>query len=220
MGLKVLQLGLEREGTWDDHKKSKGLFGRFLLKIAEVLISKLAYIPHHYFEKEDVDEDVVREMMKHPELLDAVMKWIEEIDYSQLPKLREAKKVFEAIQKPRTRELLYRGFKMANGQQQLGLSKEGLATLSPGDEFKFVPTNLMSFTFQKAVTTPYGNVVVSVNYAKEKNRMFHITNEIMMACFMHVDKLTEFEDSYRVFSYAESVFLPDSKPLTFTLLQK
>jgi hypothetical protein len=231
MGLKILSLdegstglGLEKEDSFNNFVNSKTLFGRFKWRAIKFLVERIGFMPYMYFEREDINEAVVKKLLKHPEHLTAVLKWVEEIDHSVLPLLQEAKVLFEKIQKPKKRDSkLYRAFKIVGDQHTLGLDKKALAELHPGDTIEYTVNKPLSFSSYKEVTKAYGNVAVSVDYAKEDKRMFHITNEILIAAFMVADEATEIDQSFiseRIFSYFESVFLPDGEPMTFTLLHK
>jgi hypothetical protein len=218
-----LNPALEKEGTFEELLKQKTFFGRIGLRFVKHLVNHIGYMPSIYFEKEDVDRDVVHALLAYPDLLIAVAKWIENNDYSQMPQLREAKKVFDRIHHPKKRgNQLYRGFNLDTGQQHHGL-KGKLDELKPGEKFKDIPEKLTSFSSYSETTKAYGTVMVSVDYAKEDKRMFHITNEVMVAYFMNEDGAKDFDKWFtgdRIFSYFESVFIPDGKPLEFTLVHK
>ena len=219
MGLKVINLdylptfglGMEKEEAYDEIYKSKGFFGRLLMK----LVGRVRYFPQVTFQKEDIDEEVVRELVKHKDLLDAVERWITYTDLSLLPKLKEAKKVFEAIQTPKRRELLYRGFPSSNKGPE-----EKFKDIGVGDTYSYTPNKLMSFTFNRGTSEDFGDVVVSVEFDKEKDRMFHITNEIVLAYLVRDVKSYELVAEAKIPTFGESVFLPDGKPLRFTLQHK
>lgn len=235
MGLKILKIdgynptnslrvALEKEDSFSNDIKSKSFVERFTQKALRYLIKKLgAAVPVMYFEYEDIDPKVVQQLLAHPELLEAVIKWIEEIDYSVLPKLVEAKKVFERIQRPKRRDSkLYRSFDLNSGQQTLGLDKEN-KNVKVGERFNFLPDRPLSFSAHHATTSTYGKNIVSIDYSKEDKRIFHITNEIFVAAIMHAEKFDKVEDAFvngKMYSYFESVFLPDGKSLEFTLMSK
>lgn len=223
LGQSGLSLGLEKEGTFEDLLKQKTFFGRIGLRFVKHLVGRVGYAPEVYFEKEDVDRDAVHALLAYPDLLEAVAKWIENNDYSQLPKLREAKKTFDRIHHPKKRgNQLFRGFDLDTGQQHHGL-KDKINDLKPGQKFQDVPQKLTSFSSYSETTKTYGKIMVSIDYAKEDKRLFHITNEVMVAYFMNEDGAKNFNEWFtgeRIFSYFESVFLPDGKPLEFTLVHK
>lgn len=230
MGLKVLSLendlvaALEKETTFNEHIKTESFVTRVVHKSLRFLIKKIGFMPPAvFFEKEDIDYKVVHKLLEHPELLDAILTWIEDIDYSVLPQLKEAKQVFEKIQKPRQRDAkLYRAFNINSGQQALGLEKNNKG-VKPGEKFTFLVDKPMSFSSYHDVSKVYGDVVVTVNYSKEDKRMLHITNEIFAATIMHSAKMREVDDVFidgKMYSYFESVFLPDGKSLEFTLMNK
>lgn len=217
-------LGLEKEATFKEMVKNASFFGKIGWGAVRFLVKRIGYMPEVYFEKEDVDEDVVKKLLKHPELLRAVQKWIEDTDYKLVPELKKAKKVFEAIHRPKKRgNILYRGFRMDIGQQTHGLG-EKLKEMKEGDKFTDTPEKLTSFSSYKETTHTFGNVIVSIDYGKEDHRLFHITNEIMVA-YMMLDEAGDdidavFPKTGKVFGYFESVLIPDGKPLEMTLVAK
>lgn len=214
-------LGLEKEAVLEELLDSQGVFGRFAWKMMGCMIKRVGFMPTMYFEREDVDEDVVRELMKYPDYLHAVMHWVENGDYKQVEQIRQAKKVFDRIYHPKKRDsLLYRGFSLGGGQQNLGLTDEALSTMNPGEEFTFLPDKLLSFSQYREITKSYGNVIVTIDCEREDNRVFHISNEVLVAAFMEQSTDKVFRNEYRYFSYFESVFLPDGQPLKFKLLHK
>lgn len=229
MGLKVLSLendlvaALEKEDTFDNMVKSKGIMGKIFWRSVKFLVGRIGFMPTMYFEREDLDDKVVYALLKHPKLLASVVKWIEEVDYSVVPDLREAKKVFERIQKPKKRDSkLYRAFNIKGDQQSLGLGNEN-KDVKPGEKFTWLVDKPLSFSSYDHVTQVYGKVRVTVDYAKEDKRMFHITNEILMAAIMSEEGATDIDASFqseRMFCYFESIFLPDGKSLEFTLQNK
>lgn len=219
-------LGLERETSFDSFVKNKTFFQRFLWRTAEFLINRIGYMPYVFFEKDDVDERVVQKMLEHPELLTAVAEWIENADHKQIDNLRKAKNIFEKFQKPVKRDsVLYRGFKVSSGQQTHGLDRRELYQMAIGESFEDTPKKAVSFSAYQEITKAYGNVILTVDWNKEQKRMFHISNEVMVAMGMCMDGETDIgrqldKSNGRLFSYFESVFLPDGKPLEFTLLKK
>lgn len=232
MSLKVLSLdadpawiaALEKEDTFENDIKTKSFKERLIQKALRFLVKKLgAAPPAAFFEYSDIDPKVVQQLLDHPKHLDAVLRWIESIDYSVLPQLRDAKKVFERVQKPKQRDSkLYRAFDIHSGQQNLGLDRDN-KNVKPGEKFTYLVDKPMSFSSYHEVSKVYGKVMVTVDYSREDKRMFHITNEIFIACIMHAEKLDEVEDAFingRMYSYFESVFLPDGKSLEFTLVAK
>jgi hypothetical protein len=217
-------LGLEREDTFNNFLKEKSLYRRFLWRGLEFLVNRIGYMPYAYFEREDVDEEIVQKLLKHERHLNAICKWIEDIDQEQLPMLREAKKLFEAIQKPKKRDnRLYRGLNLSFYEKLQGAEKS-LYSMRIGETFAATPDKAMSFSSFSDVSKAYGNVIVTVNYDRESKRMLHITNEVMVAMNMSDPEAPQTIDEVfapgRRFSYFESVFLPDGKPLEFTLLKK
>lgn len=229
MGLKVLEIvgynptsslkvALEKEETYQDIYNSKSTFGKLLMK----LISRIRYDPQVTFQKEDVDEEVIYKLLKHIDLLDVVEKWMYSADSNLLSQLLQAKKEFEKIQTPPNRKKLYRGFSLKNsGQQHLGLnSKEDLKNLKIGDTWSFTPDKPISFTFHQATAEDFGDVIVGIDFYKEKNRMFHITNEIVVAFLAREAKDFYISDKIKIPTYGESIFLPDLKPLQVTLISK
>ena len=214
------ELSLEKEATFDEvYKKSS-----WMKKIGFKLVSLFGYMPDLAFQKEDVDMAVVEKMLQHQDLLQVVSNWISDTDYSLLPKLQEAKKVFEAIQKPKSHPILYRGFKINPGQQNSGIA-ERYKQMKPGDKWDNTPENPMSFSWHQGTCRAYGDIIVSVNYARMASRCLHITNEMIAAMF-HLDMEGNLDPEYEmkaeayIFTYAESVFLPDGKPIQFTLVSK
>lgn len=217
-------LGLEREDTFDNFVKEKPLLRRFLWRSLEVLVNRIGYMPYVYFEREDVDEEVIQKLLKYPKHLNAVLIWISEIDQEQLPMLREAKKIFDSIHKAKRRDSkLYRGLNLAFYEKLHGVDKR-LFSMRVGETFRVIPDRLISFSSYNEVTKAYGSIVVTVDYAREEKRMLHITNEVLVAALMcdpdFPTTIDEVFKSGRMFSYFESVFLPDGKPLEFTLLRK
>lgn len=209
------QLNLEKEASFDEvYKESK-----WKKKILMRLIKLFGYTPQLAFQKEDVNLEIVDEMLKHPELLKAVDQWISETDYGLLDKLKEAKEVFEKIQPPANHQALYRGFTINVGQQNSGLT-EHYKKSQPGFKWSYVPEKPMSFSWHKGTTTVYGNIIVSAGYQKIASRCLHITHEMIMAMFKMDDENWDPEENFYMFTYAESVFLPDGKPIEFTLVSK
>lgn len=204
-------LGIEKEETYDEIYHAKGWIGRLVMK----LIGRVRYFPQVSFQKEDIDEKVIAELIKHNDLLRAVERWITHTDYTLLSTLQRAKKVFEAIQKPKPRQLLYRGFPSSNK----GI-EEKFKELNVGESFTYVPDKMLSFSFHKGTTEDFGDVIVSVEYEKEKHRMLHITHEIVVAYLVRDIPNFKLNDSDKFPTFGESVFLPDGKPLTVTLVSR
>lgn len=233
-------LGLERETKFEEFVKTKTFIARWLWRSAEFLVNKLGYMPYVFFEKEDLDRKVIDQLLQHPELLDVIYQWVENNDKSLIDDLKQAKKVFERIQQPKRRDkLLYRGFSISSGQMVHGLDRPKLFDMDIGEEFVDTPRKPVSFSAYEEVAKAYGNIIVTVDYAAEYKRMLHITNEVLIATAMMVDRrngLPEnmIEQAYgingnyfatsgltgRFFSYFESIFLPDGKPLEFTVRVK
>ncbi len=219
-------LGLEEltEPTFAEFTQTKTVLSRHMWRSAKFLMEKLGYVPYVFFKQCELDIPAIEEMLKHPELLKVIHDWIENNNKGQLPSLIEAKKVFEKIQKPpKHSDVLYRGFQTSSGQQTHGLDRAALFDMSVGEKFTDTPGRAVSFSSNKEVARAYGNIIVTVNYAEEQKRMFHITNEVLVAAFMNADGDTEVVDTLKdekLFSYFESIFLPDEKPLEFTLLEK
>jgi hypothetical protein len=203
-------ISLEKEVAYDETYQSKGTFGKMLMWLA----GRAKYFPQVTFQKEDIDEHAVREMIKHSELLGAVERWITHTDPAMVPQLREAKRVFEAIQTPKPRNMLYRGFPSSNRGPE-----EGFKTLSIGEKFSYIPEKPLSFTFNQGTSEDFGDLIVGVKYAHEESRMFHITNEIVIAYLVRHMKDFELHDTADFPTFGESVFLPDGKPLEMTLIQ-
>lgn len=200
---------LEKEESYDEIYQSKGTLGKLLMK----LLGRLRYLPQVTFQKEDIDEVAVGEIMKHKDLLTAVERWITETDYSLLPKLREAKRVFEVIQPPKQRGTLYRGFPSKNTGPE-----EGFKTIDIGQTYSYVPTKMMSFSFNRGTSEDFGDVIVGVEFEHEQHRMLHITNEIVMAYLVrHVPNFM-IREAAKFPTFGESVFLPDNRPLNLTLV--
>jgi hypothetical protein len=180
-----------------------------------LLAGRARYFPQVTFQKEDIDEHAVREMIKHAELLAAVERWIVHTDYAILPKLREAKKVFEKIQQPKSRGKLFRGFPSSNKGPEAAF-----ATVDVGQKAAYVPERMLSFTFNRGTSEDFGDIIVSVDFAREHARMFHITNEIVIAYLVRDAKNFELHESAKFPTFGESVFLPDGKELEMTLVQR
>jgi hypothetical protein len=214
------ELALEKEATFDEVYKKSG----WMKKIGMKLVSLFGYVPDLAFQKEDVDMHVVQQILQHKELLQAVSDWISDTNYELLPKLHEAKKVFEAIQRPKPHPILYRGFKINPGQQNSGIA-ERYKQMKPGDKWQHTPDKPMSFSWHQGTTRAYGDIIVSANYNALAKRCLHITNEMVAALF-HLDLDGNIDPNYEmkaeayIFTYAESVFLPDGKPIEFTLVSK
>ena len=219
-------LGLEEltEPAFAEFAQTQTVLTRHMWRAAKFLMEKLGYMPYVFFQHGELDVPAVEEMLKHPELLKVVHDWIENNNKGQLDSLIEAKKVFEKIQQPpKHSDVLYRGFQTSSGQQTHGLDRQTLHDMSSGDSFTDTPARAVSFSSNKEVARAYGNIIVTVDYAKERERMFHITNEVLVATFMNADGHDQVEDTLKnekLFSYFESIFLPDEKPLEFTLLEK
>lgn len=213
-------VALEKEATLDEVYRNSG----WMKKISFKLVSLFGYMPDLAFQKEDVDMKAVEQMLRHKDLLHAVSEWIADTDYKLLPKLHEAKKVFEAIKKPKGHPILYRGFKINPGQQNTGIA-ERYKQMKPGEKWPFTPENPMSFSWHQGTCRAYGDIIVSANYGALANRCLHITNEMVAAMF-HLDFNGDIDPNYEmkaeayIFTYAESVFLPDGKPIEFTLVSK
>ncbi|BAW19101.1 hypothetical protein [Ralstonia phage RP31] len=210
MGLKVLSLdgqpglGLEQEEVYDWTKQ-----------LWDKLEDRVWSHPQVTFQKEDVDERIVRELIQHKELLEAVERWITVTDYSLLPKLREAKRVFEAIQPPPVRETLYRGFSPKDRNHD-----EAIKALEVGETYSYTPNSMMSFSFHKGTVKDFGDTIVSVPYADVRDRMFHITNEIVMAYMVRDIKDFNLNSETKFPTFGESVFLPDGRAITLTMVSK
>jgi hypothetical protein len=214
------QVALEKEATLDEVYKKSG----WMKKIGFKLVSLFGYMPDLAFQKEDVDMAAVEKMLQHKELLNVVSEWISDTNYELVPKLHEAKKVFEAIKRPQAHPILYRGFKINPGQQNSGIA-ERYKEMKPGDKWQFTPDKPMSFSWHQGTTRAYGDIIVSANYGALQRRCLHITNEMVAALF-HLDFEGNLDPAYEmkaeayIFTYAESVFLPDGKPIEFTLVSK
>lgn len=236
-------LGLERETKFEEFIKTKTFIARWLWRSAEFLVNKIGYMPYVFFEKEDLDQKAIEKLQQHPELLDVIYQWIENNDKSLLDDLKKAKKVFEHIQQPKRRDkFLYRGFGISSGQIVHGLDRPTLFDMDIGDKFEDTPNKPVSFSAYEEVAKAYGNIIVTVDYASVNKRMLHITNEVLIATAMMVDRRNGLDEKAinqayginghyfsaiglsasqgRYFSYFESVFLPDDKPLEFTLFKK
>ena len=219
-------LGLEEvtEPAFAEFAQTQTVLTRHMWRAAKFLMEKLGYMPYVFFKQGELDIAAVEGMLEHPELLSVVHDWIENNNKGHLDKLIEAKKVFEKIQQPpKHSDVLYRGFQTSSGQQTHGLDRQALYDMSVGDSFTDTPGRAVSFSSNKEVARAYGNIVVTVDYAKEQQRMFHITNEVLVATFMNADGHDQVEDTLKnekLFSYFESIFLPDENPLEFTLLEK
>lgn len=219
-------LGLEEvtEPAFAEFAQTQTVLSRHMWRSAKFLMEKLGYVPYVFFKQDELDIPAIEKMLKHPELLKVVHDWIENNNKNQLPSLIEAKKVFEKIQQPpKHSDVLYRGFQTSSGQQTHGLDRQALHDMNVGDTFTDTPGRAVSFSSNKEVARSYGNIIVTVNYAEEQKRMFHITNEVLVAAFMNADGDTEVKDTLKdekLFSYFESIFLPDEKPLEFMLHEK
>jgi hypothetical protein len=214
------ELALEKEATFDDVYKNSSWKKKIIFK----LIGLFGYLPDLAFQKEDVDMKVVEQMLKYPKLLRAVENWISDTDYKLLPQLQEAKRVFESIQRPKQHPILYRGFKINTGQQNSGIAQR-YKKMQPGEKWNFTPDQPMSFSWHQGTTRAYGNIIVSANGNLAK-RCLNITNEVI-AAMLHIDLVDDkvdedfqMNEQMHYFTYAESVFLPDGKPIEFTLVAK
>lgn len=208
------QLSLEKEATYDEVYKSSGWKKKLIFR----LVNLFGFIPDLAFQKTDVDMKIVEKILRHKDLLKAVEEWIEDCNYQLLPQLQEAKKVFEAIQKPPVHSLLYRGFKIDTGQQN-SLVDQHYKKMQVGARWEYTPDKPMSFSWHKGNTGSFGNIIVSAEGAKLTNRCLHLTHEVVMALLQMEGDWTP-EDELYIFTEAESVFLPDGKPIEFTLVKK
>lgn len=208
-------ISLEKEANFNEVYKEAEWKKKILMR----LVKLFGYTPQLAFQKEDVDMKIVEKMLRYKELLQAVDQWVSDTDYSLLDKLREAKKVFEAIQRPPNHPLLYRGFKINPGQQNAGI-EERYKKAKPGDKWSYTPEKPMSFSWDKGTTYSYGNIIVSVEFTKLASRCLHITHELVYAMYKMDDENWDAADKFYMFTYAESVFLPDGKPIEFTLVTK
>jgi hypothetical protein len=219
-------LGLEEltEPAFAEFAQADTVLTRHMWRAAKFLSDKLGYMPYVFFQQGSLNTDVVEGLLEHPKLLNTIHDWIENNNKGLLPELIEAKKVFEGIQKPpKCSNVLYRGFQTSSGQQTHGLDRMAIFDMLVGEKFSDTPARAVSFSSDKEVAHAYGNIIVTTSYAKEQSRMLHITNEVLLATFMNADGLTEMDDklrNVRMFSYFESIFLPDGNPLEFTLLEK
>lgn len=213
------ELSLEKQATFDEVYKESG----WKKKIGMKLVALFGYTPDLAFQKEDVDMAVVEKMLQHKELLQVVSDWISDTNYDLLPKLREAKRVFESIQRPKGHPILYRGFKINVGQQNSGIA-DRYKKMQVGNKWQYMPDKPMSFSWHQGTTRAYGNIIVSAPGGLMK-RCLNITNEMVAALF-HLDFDGNIDPNYEmkaeayIFTYAESVFLPDGKPIEFTLVDK
>lgn len=231
---KVAGPALEKEATFDEVYKQSGLGKKVLMRF----VSLFGYKPDLAFQKEDVDLNVVAKLLKRKDLLADVESWISDTDYSLLPKLEEAKRVFSPITQAKAKTL-YRGFNVTGtasskqpeiSQQRTGV--DDIDAVEVGSTYQHTPDKPMSFSWHAPTADAYGDIVVSVDFNKNKNRMLHITHEMALAMFL-MDDLKDgevfdpanypkekFPDDFYFFTYAEAVYIPDGKPLEFTLVKK
>lgn len=207
-------LSLEKEATYDEVYKSSNWKKKILFQ----LVKLFGYTPDLAFQKSDVNQEVVDKMLRHKDLLKVVDEWISDTNYQLLPQLQEAKKVFEAIQRPPVHSVLYRGFKINTGQQNSGIDAH-YKKMAPGAQWQYTPEKPMSFSWHKGTTKAYGNIIVTAEGSKLTKRCLHITHEMIMALFVDDGDWNPSDEQY-MFTYAESVFLPDNKPIEFTLFKK
>ena len=208
------QISFEKEANFAEVYKAANWKKKILLRFVQLF----GYSPQLSFQKEDVDMKIVEKMLKHKDLLTAVDKWIWETDYKLLEQLQVAKKVFGTIQKPPTHQYLYRGFSIDSGQQNTGID-EKYKKIKIGDKWSYTPDNPMSFSWHKGTTSAYGNIIVSADYTAISKRCLHITHEMIYALFAMDGNWNPTDDFY-ISTYAESVLLPDGKPIEITLVSK
>lgn len=199
-----LSVGLEEEQEYD---WTEGLLHK--------LEDRAWMHPQVTFQQEDIDQRVVRELIPNKDLLEAIEAWITRTDYSLQPKLIEAKRVFESIQTPPCRGVLYRGFS-ANGKD----IEDIIADVRPGDTFEFTPRQMLSFSFHQGTVKDFGDTIISIDYQENKDRCLHITNEVVMAYMIRDIPNYTPSRSVRFPTFGESVFLPDGGALTCTLISK
>lgn len=208
-------LSLEKEATYAEVYKNSPWKNKILLQFVKLF----GYLPDLAFQKEDVDWKVVDKLLKHPELLKVTQEWVTDTKHDLLPQLKEAKRVFESIQRPTVHPQYFRGFTINPAQQTNGLDKK-YKKMALGEKWQNTPTKPVSFSWHKGTTKAYGNIIVSVDGAKNARRMLHITHEVIAATWKMDDAEFSPSDDFHLFTYAESVFLPDEKPLEFTLVSK
>lgn len=193
-------------------------FGRrVLLKIAGLF----AHVPELTFDKEDVDQRIVQQLLKHDKLLQAMDDWIMEPNRDLLPKLREALRVLAPIQKMKWPKELYRGFNVGReGQDTMGLQRAGWfgpkpVDLRPGDKFSYVPEWPLSFTHHEGTAKSYGKVVVRTDVASNRRRLLPISNEMIMALTLRDSE--EYHNPQYYMTYGEFILVPDGKPVNFVV---
>lgn len=170
-------------------------------------------VPEMTFDRDDVDMDIVAKLQKHPLLLKAIDDWIWWPDYGLTPRLKEAQKVFSAIQKPKLYPKLYRGFKIGEEDQDgMGLQKEHRIKL--GDVFNYNTANPMSFTHFKGTASLFGTIVISVNTTQHAKYLLDLTPEVIYSLF-HLNGVVNKAPYW--FTYGEVIILPSNKPLRCTV---
>lgn len=220
LGLENYYISLEKEMSLTDRLKNQEFKVRFLTKAANVF----GFTPQFTFEDEDVDDAVVRTLLKNKKYLVIIDEWILDSSYELLPELIKAKEVLNSITKPKKHTKYFRGFNIDENQQTFDLAtKKWFGTrlrkdIKVGGKLEFTPTAPVSFTHFQPYAKFFGKVIISVDGLKYHNRFLHITNELVIALKELDDKdfRTKAWVNYHV-SEAESLFLPDGKPLEFTI---
>lgn len=198
-------------------------------KVLLMLLGGFGYMPKMSFDLEDVDRKRVDKMMRHTKHLKTIADWINVPSQELLPALLEAKRALEPLQKKVNYGKIFRGFSPKNADQEhMGLSRAGWFGPKPsdfrvGDKFSYVGKRALSFTHFENVAPTFGNVIVSIDYQKNKHRLFSIDYDILTAVELMDDPdlyASKTDESNRwklkhFMTYGELIYLPDGKPLEY-----
>lgn len=188
-----------------------------------VLIAALgmvAYLPELTYEEEDVDFEIVEEMLRHPELLEAIDEWIFEPRQELLPELKKAKRTFAPWQKKIRYNKLYRGFNPKSLEQDtMGLQRKGWfgpkpADFKVGDKFSYVTERILSFTHHEGTASVFGGVVVSIDPRKYQTDLFEIDLNVCHAIAMADGKYSQRKLPFYT-TYGELILFPGKRPIEF-----
>lgn len=130
---------------------------------------------------------IVRELEKHPAMLDRLYNWIILPDHDQLKEVTSFLSVLNRLQKLPPITQLWRGLDPGSSYQDtLGFGKTGWLWLSKldhvvGEVRQMEITKPVSFTYRQDVAEHYGSTVVSCQFRDVKDQCLVFTDELYYA---------------------------------------
>lgn len=212
-------VGNEEIMAFGDRLKSEP----FLLRAAIRILGGMFFtLPAITYDWSDVNKDKLKKLQANEKEIKIIDDWILNTDYALLEEFKAMRAgLMKHIAMPSTPRL-YRGFSVGSEQQKNGMSfgrkwyGKQFTNHQVGDEIEFAPENLMSFTTNEPTAKQFGTVVVSVDTKELVDRCLYINTDLLTAVYSLQDN---YEQKKWFSTYDEVVFIPDGKPLKFTIEQ-